>query len=724
MMKSLFKKQGQKNPSTKQKEKKPKNKRTLLGNIKIAPRLLTAFLIIAVLSTLMGGYAVLSLMQTSNATEGMYTQILQPAKDAFSTLNSFQVLRMQLRQLVLEENSAMLSSLFSQLTGKKTGISSALSVLEASIPDEHASKVTEIEDTFNDYIKNLDDLIMKAKLGNTDALFDQISKSGPLRTAETKIEKDLNDLIYVITSNASAIYAANKQKAMQVLNITVVATAALFIIAVVIGVLISRGISKPVKKLTQEVKQLASGDLDIDVSGRAHTDEIGQMREAVRTIITTIRTLTDDTGMLISAAAEGQLSIRADAEKHQGAYRKIVEGINSTLDTMIAPISESSAVLEKLADGELDGRVEGDFKGDFAIIKNTLNGTMATLKDYIAEIYRVFSDISNGNLTVSISSEFRGDFAAIKESVNKSIASFNQVLHEINTASAEVAGGAAQLSASSQEISQGATEQAGALEQISASFSEISDKTKHNSQSANESSALSYSAMDVVSNGTEKMAMLQTAMKEINASSASISKIIKVIDDIAFQTNILALNAAVEAARAGIHGKGFAVVAEEVRNLAAKSAEAAKQTTELIEGSMKRTAAGTQIADDTAIVLQSFVDSIKRIVDLSGKIAVASNEQATGISQIDTGLDQLSDVVQNSSAAAQEAAASSEELAVQAERLKEMVRRFTLDEATDADVDMARIGSNRPLLPDAQPTIDLTDSARLGSSDNNDFGKY
>ena len=314
----------------------------------------------------------------------------------------------------------------------------------------------------------------------------------------------------------------------------------------------------------------------------------------------------------------------------------------------------------------------------FSEISRNMHASFSAIKGYVAEVAYILGNLSEGDLTVDIRSEYLGDFVTLKDSINKIVEDLNMVFAEIGAAAAQVTSGTQQVANGSQEISHGATEQASAIEQLTASLSEISAQTRANAMNADEANQFSLSAQSAAIDGNEQMKKMQTAMTDINKSSESISKIIKVIDDIAFQTNILALNAAVEAARAGVHGRGFAVVAEEVRNLAARSANAAKETTDLIESSIVNVQAGTKIVDGTASALANIVDSVQKEVLLVGKIAKASNEQSTGIVQINQGIEQLSHVVQSNSAVAEEAAATSEELNGQAELLKSMIERFKL----------------------------------------------
>ncbi|MDF2984954.1 MAG: chemotaxis protein [Eubacterium sp.] len=286
--------------------------------------------------------------------------------------------------------------------------------------------------------------------------------------------------------------------------------------------------------------------------------------------------------------------------------------------------------------------------------------------------------IAGGDLDVNIDVDSKDEVGILALAFGKMNDNLNDVMSNISVAAEQVASGSRQVSDSSMALSQGATEQASSVEELTASLEEIASQTKHNAESADQANSLAETAKGNAIQGNSQMKEMLKAMEEINESSGNISKIIKVIDEIAFQTNILALNAAVEAARAGQHGKGFAVVAEEVRNLAARSANAAKETTDMIEGSIKKVEGGTRIANQTADALNKIVEDISRVANLVGDIAVASNEQASGIAQVNQGIMQVSEVVQTNSATSEESAAASEELSSQAELLKEQVSRFRL----------------------------------------------
>jgi len=340
----------------------------------------------------------------------------------------------------------------------------------------------------------------------------------------------------------------------------------------------------------------------------------------------------------------------------------------------------------------------------------------------------VLGAVAEGDLTVEITAEYLGDFARLKDSINTIIGSMGEIISEINAAAEQVMASSRQVSSGNQEISQGATEQASAIEELLASVSQIAEQVRQNALDANASADLAEKARKAADEGNEQMTSMLKSMEEINESAASISKIIKVIDDIAFQTNILALNAAVEAARAGVHGKGFAVVAEEVRNLAARSAQAAKETTELIEGSIERVKAGTAIAETTAATLSDIVSGSHQSQELLHGIAAASNEQATSIAHVNRGIEQLSQVVQTNSAAAEQGAAASEELSGQAEMLKRLVDHFKLKD--DQPDDGNCLGNKAYLSEKPLPLLEEPEHVKeqrvpaAVALDDSDFGKY
>ncbi len=287
--------------------------------------------------------------------------------------------------------------------------------------------------------------------------------------------------------------------------------------------------------------------------------------------------------------------------------------------------------------------------------------------------------LATGDLTMDMKVHSEKDL--LGKSLQSLVDSLNDIATSISSTSGQVAAGASAISDSSMMLSQGATEQASSIEELTASVEEISAQTSQNAKNAERANELAINAADNAKIGDAQMSEMLKAIDAINISSGNISKIIKVIDDIAFQTNILALNAAVEAARAGQHGKGFAVVAEEVRTLAAKSASAAKETTDMIEGSIRNVDSGIRIAKDTADALKNILTEVSNAAELVGEIATASNEQALGIGQLNEAIMQVSKVVQMNAATSEEAAAASEELAGQANQLKEVVSIFKIKQS-------------------------------------------
>ena len=340
----------------------------------------------------------------------------------------------------------------------------------------------------------------------------------------------------------------------------------------------------------------------------------------------------------------------------------------------------------------------------------------------LAKLEERAEDIAGGDLSQAVpvlSSDEIGQLASALEQMRQNL---QQSMSEIHMAADQVAAGARNVSDASVSLSQGAAEQASSVEELSSSISEISSQTASNAENADQAHELTEKARQQAEVGDGDMKEMLQAMDAINVSSTNISKIIKVIDEIAFQTNILALNAAVEAARAGQHGKGFAVVAEEVRNLAARSAKAAKETTDMIEDSIEKVENGRTIATKTADALQAIMTNVAEVTDIVGSIAKASNEQKLALAQIDQGVTQVSQVVQSNSATSEEAASASEELSAQAERLKETAGHFRFDSTMHFDrPPQARPAIKKPQLP---PATAKKRPAKIALTEEEGFGKY
>jgi len=385
-------------------------------------------------------------------------------------------------------------------------------------------------------------------------------------------------------------------------------------------------------------------------------------------------------GMIKAASIDGDMHYSIDEKLFTGygQWLELVQGLNAVCKAVDEPVVEIMNAIAALEVGRFDVMVKGNYPGDFGTMKYHVNLAITDLSKYIHEIDDCVAAIASGDLTKNITMTFDGEFSRIKESINHISAVLHKTMSEIGAASAEVLSGAKLISTSAMDLATGATEQASTVEELNTSMELINLQTKQNADNAQEANTLSTKSTENAKEGNKDMAQMLDAMRQIKESSGNISRIIKVIQDIAFQTNLLALNAAVEAARAGEHGKGFAVVAEEVRSLAARSQEAASETTGMIEESINRVDIGSGIAEATAKALDIIVNNADEVLQIINSISSSSKEQAEAVGQISTGLGQIAIVVQNNSAVSEETAAASEELNSQAEILQELVSYFKL----------------------------------------------
>lgn len=354
--------------------------------------------------------------------------------------------------------------------------------------------------------------------------------------------------------------------------------------------------------------------------------------------------------------------------------------------SIVLPLKEISKAASEMDEGNFNIEIDYHSKDDIGQVCEKLRSTVASLGNYISQISVELKAIASGTFELNKNLQFKGDFAEIKDSIDQIVISLSNALGKIGQSAEQVATGSGQVAAGAQSLSEGTTNQANSIEQLVATVGNISEQITKNAEHAKEASGLANKTGADIQKNDEQMQEMITSIHDITEKSTQISKIIRTIDDIAFQTNILALNAAVEAARAGSAGKGFAVVADEVRNLASRSAEAAESTAVLIEESIRAVDKGTKIADKTAKSLKETVIAAKNTGEIIAHIAEVSNSQASSIERVLEEIELISSVVQTNSATAEESAATSQELSSQSQFLRDMVGNFKLIGQQELDV--------------------------------------
>lgn len=419
-----------------------------------------------------------------------------------------------------------------------------------------------------------------------------------------------------------------------------------------------------VNRMAKNLKAISEGILNCDFDlapGDSDTHEIRQKFEglslSLHQSVQAIQGLARDVQDLAKQAVNGNLSSRANSGAHQGDFRVIVEGVNATLDAVLAPIHEASAVLEKVAQRDLTARVLGDYVGDHAKIKQALNEAVDNLEG---------------------------------------------ALQQVRDGAIQVGSASQQISEGSQSLAQGANEQASSLEEISSSLEEISSMTKQNADNSILAKQLAAEADVNAQTGSSAMKRMSESIERIKAGSDATAKIIKTIDEIAMQTNLLALNAAVEAARAGEAGRGFAVVAEEVRNLAQRSAQAAKNTADMIGESVRNADDGVKISVEVSSSFGFIAESVSKVNGLIAEIASASKEQSQGLQQLSGAMSEMDKVTQQNAANAEESASASEELSSQSEELQAMVGQFKISIAAGLTVSSPKSAVPAPKIVHGQ----------------------
>jgi methyl-accepting chemotaxis protein len=485
---------------------------------------------------------------------------------------------------------------------------------------------------------------------------------------ETEMQK-LGDSIHAWTTSINEEATAAKASANKTnLWVSVLCACALLALSLVLV----RSIRAPLHAMARVARAVAEGDVDQTIA-YSSPDEVGELADALRGMIEYM----GDTARAAEALAQGDLSVAVRARSPNDTLSHSFLNMKSGLERLIR---ESSALIVAARRGELSTRASTDgLRGAFQEMVAGTNALLEAVNAPLQEAKSVLTRVESRDLTARMSGNYEGDFVAIKNSLNSAVQTLEQTIGEVLANADQVATAAAQITSGSANLAESASTQVATIEQITAALEETTSMSKQSAANAQESRAQAEGAMATAEQGSKNMASLSAAVDAMKDAADETAKIVRTIDEIAFQTNLLALNAAVEAARAGDAGRGFAVVADEVRTLAMRSAEAARNTTQVIERSLRKAEEGVAMNRDATVAFNAIANQIKKVVDVMKEIAESSRQQHAAVARVSASVDSVARDAQTSAATADEAASAAEELSKQAELMRETTSQFELD---------------------------------------------
>jgi len=655
-------------------------------NWKISAKLQVSYALLAALAGLIGWIGLYGLRAVSANSSSMYINELIPIRDLGYANAAFLNARTDVRNMLLTRDRSKRKEYVTSIDSESRNADQYVAAFRKLDLNANEQETLARYETFSEAYKKLRGKVIELALAGEDDKARALA-DGEARAKLTEARKSLQELIDLKVQNAEAANKNNQATSDSARTRVLLCLAVAFVLASLAGFGLSRLIGKPLASMQEVAEKLALGNVDVKIDLDTK-DELGSLARSFRNMIDVIkdratsaqriaagdmtvnvnvrsdqdllgksfvqvveslRKLSEETDTLVNAAVAGKLATRGNANAFQGDYRKIVDGVNHTLDAVITPLNVAANYVDRISHGDLPPLITETYSGEFNIIKSNLNSLVSSMN----EVTLAAEQVAQGNLTVTLRERSAED--KLMQALSGMVGGLVRTVNDIRAIAGEVSAASGSISSASVQVSNGASSQAASAEEASSSMEEMVSNIKQNADNAQQTEKIAIkSAQDATESG-KSVSEAVAAMKEIASK-------ISIIEEIARQTNLLALNAAIEAARAGEHGKGFAVVAAEVRKLAERSQRAAAEINELSGTTVK-------VSEKAGEMLNRLVPDIQKTAELVQEITAASREQDTGAEQINKALQQLEKVIQQNATAAEQMAATTEELTAQSQQL-------------------------------------------------------